>query len=102
MILCANVSMEAVVRGSRRCGRADALTAAFDSLRDLSPDARLLDAAETVECAPLLRRDAVDAAIEGIETASFLSARQKRDIFYDNAARFLRLSPTQRTAHRQR
>lgn len=44
-------------------GRADALTAAFDSLRDLSPDARLLDAAETVECAPLLRRDAVDAAI---------------------------------------
>ena len=35
--------------------------------------------------------DAVDAAIENIESAPFLSEAQKRDIFYNNAARFLRL-----------
>ena len=31
--------------------------------------------------------------IDTIEQAPFLSAAQKRDIFYNNAARFLRLSP---------
>jgi predicted TIM-barrel fold metal-dependent hydrolase len=35
--------------------------------------------------------DAIDLAIEGIESASFLSESQKRDIFYNNAARFLRI-----------
>jgi uncharacterized protein len=30
-------------------------------------------------------------AIEGIESASFLTQEQKRDIFYNNAMRFLRL-----------
>lgn len=45
---------------------------------------------------------AVDAAIEGIETATFLSPQQKRDIFYNNAARFLRLSPAQMSAHQKR
>mgnify|MGYP003536296971 CR=1 FL=1 len=30
-------------------------------------------------------------AVEGIESASFLTPEQKRDIFYNNAARFLRL-----------
>ncbi len=35
--------------------------------------------------------DAIQVAIEAIETADFLSAEQKRDIFYNNAARFLRL-----------
>lgn len=37
--------------------------------------------------------DAMEAAIESIESADFLTAEQKRDIFFDNAARFLRLSP---------
>ena len=46
--------------------------------------------------------EAVDAAIEGIETAEFLSPQQKRDIFYNNAARFLRLSPVETSGHRQR
>ena len=46
--------------------------------------------------------EAVDAAIEGIETAAFLSPQQKRDIFYNNAARFLRLSPAQISAHQKR
>jgi hypothetical protein len=32
-------------------------------------------------------------AIEAIESATFLSAEQKRDILYNNAARFLRLTP---------
>lgn len=35
--------------------------------------------------------DAIGRAIEGVESADFLSREQKRDIFYDNAARFLRL-----------
>jgi predicted TIM-barrel fold metal-dependent hydrolase len=34
---------------------------------------------------------AIGLAIEGIESATFLTQEQKRDIFYNNAARFLRL-----------
>jgi len=33
-------------------------------------------------------------ASEGIESAKFLSKEQKRDIFYNNAARFLKLKET--------
>ena len=36
--------------------------------------------------------ETIDKAIESIERAPFLSHSQKRDIFYNNAARFLRLS----------
>jgi hypothetical protein len=35
---------------------------------------------------------AIDYAVESINTAPFLSEEQKRDILYNNAARFLRLS----------
>lgn len=35
--------------------------------------------------------EAIGMAIEGTESATFLTAEQKRDIFYNNAARFLRL-----------
>ncbi len=35
--------------------------------------------------------DAIGLAIEGIESAAFLTQAQKRDIFYNNAARFLKL-----------
>ena len=35
--------------------------------------------------------EVIGSAIEGIESASFLSERDKRDIFYNNAARFLGL-----------
>jgi len=35
--------------------------------------------------------DAIGRAIEGIESAAFLTQRQKRDILYNNAARFLRV-----------
>jgi predicted TIM-barrel fold metal-dependent hydrolase len=35
---------------------------------------------------------AISRAMEGIETADFLSEDQKRDILFENAARFLRLN----------
>lgn len=35
--------------------------------------------------------EAIGLAVEGIESADFLTEEQKRDIFYNNAARFLRL-----------
>jgi len=35
--------------------------------------------------------DAIELAIEGVESADFLTEEQKRDIFYNNAVRFLRL-----------
>ena len=37
--------------------------------------------------------ETLPVAIEAIESAPFLSADQKRDILYNNAARFLRLPP---------
>jgi predicted TIM-barrel fold metal-dependent hydrolase len=36
--------------------------------------------------------DAIPISIASIQDAPFLNERQKRAIFYDNAARFLRLS----------
>ena len=39
--------------------------------------------------------DTLELAIESIESAKFLSAEQKRDILFNNAARFLRLSDEQ-------
>ncbi len=36
---------------------------------------------------------AIEVAMDTIEKAPFLSAEQKRDIFFNNAARFLRLTP---------
>jgi predicted TIM-barrel fold metal-dependent hydrolase len=35
--------------------------------------------------------ETIDLAVDAIESASFLTSEQKRDIFYNNAARFLRL-----------
>ncbi len=46
--------------------------------------------------------EAIDAAVEAIESAPFLSEEQKRDIFYNNAARFLRLSDAQIAEHHGR
>jgi uncharacterized protein len=46
--------------------------------------------------------DALELAIEAIETADFLSPEQKRDIFYNNAARFLRLSEEDIALHHGR
>ena len=41
-------------------------------------------------------------AISAIESAPFLNAKQRRDIFYNNAARFLRLSDEEIAAHHER
>jgi predicted TIM-barrel fold metal-dependent hydrolase len=45
---------------------------------------------------------AIDVAIDTIETASFLNDEQKRDIFYNNAARFLRLNKEEIAKHHAR
>ncbi len=41
----------------------------------------------------------IEPGIDAIEKAPFLNARQKRDILYNNAARFLRLSNEQIAKH---
>ena len=41
----------------------------------------------------------IEPAIQSIEDAPFLTPRQKRDIFYNNAARFLRLTPEEIARH---
>lgn len=41
----------------------------------------------------------MEAAVRTIEEAPFLDADQKRDIFYNNAARFLRLTPEEMATH---
>ena len=42
---------------------------------------------------------AIGLAIEAVESAPFLGEQQKRDIFYNNAARFLRLSEEEIAQH---
>jgi hypothetical protein len=44
----------------------------------------------------------IGAAVRSIEDAPFLSAAQKRDIFYNNAARFLRLTEAEIARHHGR
>jgi hypothetical protein len=44
----------------------------------------------------------IEYGIEAIESATFLSPQQKRDILYNNAARFLRLTPEQIAKHHGR
>lgn len=46
--------------------------------------------------------ETITLAIEAIQTAEFLSAEQKADIFYNNAARFLRLSESEMARHHGR
>ena len=41
----------------------------------------------------------INKSIEAIEAAPFLSEKQKRDIFYNNAARFLKLSQAEINKH---
>lgn len=44
--------------------------------------------------------ETMDRAVDVIEAAPFLSPEQKRDIFYNNAARFLRLDDSTQARHR--
>jgi predicted TIM-barrel fold metal-dependent hydrolase len=46
----------------------------------------------------MLWPEAIGLAIEGVDSAAFLSDAQKRAIFHDNAARFLRLDGSRPTA----
>jgi len=46
--------------------------------------------------------DALELAIEAVDSADFLTSEQKRDIFYNNAARFLRLNEDEVAAHHGR
>jgi uncharacterized protein len=46
--------------------------------------------------------EAIDWAVDAIESADFLTPQQKRDIFYNNAARFLRLSEAEIARHHGR
>ena len=41
----------------------------------------------------------ITPSVNAIRDASFLTERQKRDIFYNNAARFLRLTPEEIAEH---
>jgi predicted TIM-barrel fold metal-dependent hydrolase len=45
---------------------------------------------------------AIEVAVDSITTAPFLSEEQKRDILYNNAARFLRLSKQEINRHHGR
>jgi uncharacterized protein len=45
--------------------------------------------------------ETIDMAIDAIETASFLTDAQRRDIFFNNAVRFYRLDATKLTAVRR-
>jgi len=45
---------------------------------------------------------AIEVAIANLESADFLTPEQKRDIFYNNAARFLRLTPEEMAQHKKR
>ncbi len=45
--------------------------------------------------------DAIGLAIATVQSADFLTEQQKRDILYNNAARFLKLSPEQVRRHHQ-
>jgi predicted TIM-barrel fold metal-dependent hydrolase len=46
--------------------------------------------------------DAIEEGIAAIETAPFLTEEQKRDILYNNPARFLRLSQAEIDSHHER
>jgi len=45
--------------------------------------------------------EAIERSIFAIDEAAFLSEDQKRDIFYNNAARFLRLSQEEIAKHHE-
>ncbi len=44
----------------------------------------------------------IDAAVKSLNEATFLTRQQRRDIFYNNAARFLRLSDAEIARHHGR
>lgn len=47
----------------------------------------------------MLLPEVIGSAIEAVQSAEFLTMEQRADIFYNNAARFLRLSPDEIASH---
>ena len=46
--------------------------------------------------------ETIDDTIESVNTAKFLTYEQKEDIFYDNAAEFLRLADSEIKKHKEK
>ena len=46
--------------------------------------------------------DTIDDAVESVNSAHFLTIKQKEDIFYNNAAKFLGLSAEEIAKHKAR
>jgi hypothetical protein len=61
--------------------------------------AECLDAGMTFGSDQMIWPGIIEPSIEAIEQAPFLTQAQKRDIFYNNAARFLRLSKEEIARH---
>jgi hypothetical protein len=45
--------------------------------------------------------EAIGMSIEAVDSAPFLTKEQKKDIFYNNAAKFLKLSEEQISKHHE-
>ena len=50
----------------------------------------------------MIWHEVIPVVIDAIQTADFLTVEQRADIFYNNAARFLRLSDAEIAAHHGR
>ena len=68
----------------------------FEHLMDADLGKRLMFGSDQ-----MIWPETIGMAVEAIETASFLSEEQKRDIFYNNAAEFLRLSEEEIQKHHE-
>ena len=55
-----------------------------------APPAEVMFGSDQMNCPGV-----IEPAIQAIESAAFLSEKQKREILFDNAARFLRLTESE-------
>ena len=69
----------------------------FESLIDAGLGKRLMFGTDQMQWP-----EVIPLAVEAIEMAQFLTVEQKRDVFYNNAARFLRLSEEEIAKHHSR
>ena len=93
-------SPSAGVRRAQQAVNVEARPALYRFLRELVDAGygdRLMLGFDRMVCPGL-----IDAGVRSLEAAPFLNARQKRDILYNNAARFLRLSTTEIARHHWR
>lgn len=69
----------------------------FENLMDAGLGKRLMFGSDQMQWP-----EVIPLAVKAIESAPFLTVEQKRDIFYNNAARFLRLTEEEIAAHHDR